>query len=882
MRRSVYLLLGCGIILALAGQLPLGTANAQTLAQVLTAIQKRNTLLQDRGNVAIDLLNSASATRKDVQPILWPGLPSEPTDGEVDGLSVDSKLNLLRLAWMEMGRLELKFKESRNLASGVGRIDDVSYDGVAPRIDVTTFRQVVSILAHRLAALHMMEWPLSWTYIPHGVEYGKSDGSGSLPSPPITFTSTPYSFSDTSTTLDVSFRGGVGFSGGATNTTRAPDGSTGWNGNTTWWAGPITAEASDTYGGDVKIFTDFHYDVNHLSGLAGPSGFVGDGTDATLYHPSNQLAFDENISEATKGASFTMPGIFGAAPTGISISGSWEYLYDKDGKTLGASFLRSFPFQSDSDLWKSIFVSFDNTSLVEGNGANHLDYYWNEYWGELELWNATSSPTDYPTEGANWGLRCWDDGFGGALDFESLYAADFGQEFDFPVQPVPEAPPPLRLVTDFANGRMEVKLGETPANECELAWQFPERISTSKWYVDDYFGAISARRVLEARGSGDWEAVYSGKPEDREDELPWSGIYTNASKRWPTFGSYMREWWHPVLKQLVCPTYGANITQLDRFTYKIEFCRRDQISKDRDPTTGEYTFNGTPVETFTVQNPDKDDATAGKLEIKTAKGATYDLTLTQQYDDNGRATQSEWVFKGVQGNVQFLSKDVIVTPSAITYTVDVASQNVTYTMSGHKKVVDNTTIDGVAQPTVTTTYWQWPHGDSLTRIRPDDGYAYVSWDGAGWGGDTSWNGYYTHGNILYGKGEPYALLNLEGDGPPTDQQWIDQVVETGADGTRTTTYSYNKEDQETYPGSGIHFNGIDHLTGITQSGGSNPYTANYDDAGQLTSYSDTWGSETVSYSGNTVTTTQKINGQPVRTLVTTYSGDLSQATTTAQ
>jgi YD repeat-containing protein len=153
----------------------------------------------------------------------------------------------------------------------------------------------------------------------------------------------------------------------------------------------------------------------------------------------------------------------------------------------------------------------------------------------------------------------------------------------------------------------------------------------------------------------------------------------------------------------------------------------------------------------------------------------------------------------------------------------VVTQIATYNNDGSfntpYKVIDDTTQDGAALPEVTSTYWD-------NEANPEK---------------------------------------------------IDQVVENGgADGVRTTTYTYAwLNDANGVPQ-------IDHLSQIQQSGGSNPYTANYDDAGQLTSYSDTWGSETVTYSENTVTTTQKINGQPVRTLVTTYSGDMSKATTTAQ
>jgi hypothetical protein len=70
---------------------------------------------------------------------------------------------------------------------------------------------------------------------------------------------------------------------------------------------------------------------------------------------------------------------------------------------------------------------------------------------------------------------------------------------------------------------------------------------------------------------------------------------------------------------------------------------------------------------------------------------------------------------------------------------------------------------------------------------------------------------------------------------------------------------------------------------VVQTGGANPYTAEYhNDAGLLTHYADTYGSVDVSYAGNKVTQSEKMNSQPVKTLETTYSGDMAQATTVAK
>ena len=106
---------------------------------------------------------------------------------------------------------------------------------------------------------------------------------------------------------------------------------------------------------------------------------------------------------------------------------------------------------------------------------------------------------------------------------------------------------------------------------------------------------------------------------------------------------------------------------------------------------------------------------------------------------------------------------------------------------------------------------------------------------------------------------------------------IDEIKEVGDDGTRTTTYTYHKEnDADGHPQ-------IKYLEKIEQSGGLNPYTADYDEAEQLTHYTDTYGSVDVGYSGSTVTRTEKSkSGSTVRTLTTTYTGDMTQATTVAK
>ena len=104
-----------------------------------------------------------------------------------------------------------------------------------------------------------------------------------------------------------------------------------------------------------------------------------------------------------------------------------------------------------------------------------------------------------------------------------------------------------------------------------------------------------------------------------------------------------------------------------------------------------------------------------------------------------------------------------------------------------------------------------------------------------------------------------------------------QVQEVGADGTKTTIYTYYwqdvYDDEDNY-----EFSYIDHLTGISQTGGAHPYTAKYDDNELLTDY--VCGSSSTHFDyGTAVVRTDSFNNHIVRTGTTTYSNGMTQAST---
>jgi hypothetical protein len=814
------------LILALCGP---GTfaAHGQTLAQVLTAIQKRNRLVQERENVNIDLANASMYSfywtplvHKTIQLIQWAGVGDSPNEGNVNALAVNDQVKLLDQAWTETEKLQGYFVDPRKFASGVGMVDYMQCDEERPVINKETFPRVLTMLARKLSSINTLLWPLSWEY----TFFDTNEPSASMPtSPPATFThfdvtgNVNFSCTSVSSSGGIAMAVGYGENGGQARS----DGICGFPYKT-------VGKAPGSFPGDIQVFTNFSYVVNQISDLTWPSDSGGDGTAQTLYHSSQQRALDTEV-DAGATTDLNLPRLFAGDVSQLSLQGNL-IKHTEDNGTIIEDFIPNLPNQT-STLRNSIF---DLSPDDQPPSWDLLDYFVGGLWGV-----ARGGPS---------------------LHLITLFKAKFADGFSYPTQSPPEKPPLLRLEPDFAHGRLNLQLANSPTHECELIWQFPECIQTPTQYWKGSSGSISARCILQARGVGDWDAVYSGKPEDRESELQWNGTWDTKNDCWPTFESYLREFWRPVLKQLVCATYGVNVTQKDRYTYQIDFFRRDQVSQDKDKNTGEYTFPTTgAVDTFLVSNPKGDDAQAGYLEIVVHKGqrneATYDVTLSQNLDSDQNVTESDWSYTGPS-----INKMVTVTPAVVT--LDWSSEN--YQITQKKTVVDTTTLDGVAQPKVTTTYWEWAPDYNPTLIYSQ------SWD---------W--------LFLSKGVDDTLESWSGFFAPPDER-IEKVVEEGSDGIRTTTYTYHWDDQ-TMPlppqdgyGNNLTYHGIDYLMKIEQTGGPNPYTANYDSAGQLTSYSDKWGSETVAYSGQIVTRTQKINGQPVRTLVTTYSGDMSTATTTAQ
>jgi len=603
--------------------------------------------------------------------------------------------------------------------------DDAIYDALGGPISVENFPRALQLLAGQLKQNTGVAWPISY-YRQLTSGTGTSGSSG-------------Y----------VGTQGGgwlqfEGFTSGSTTPTAT----------SSWFTEGVIPNNASTLGspnfsGTLNISTSSDFWINYIGGgLPTPSGSCVNGTNA-FYDPG-----------AYPWQSISLPA--GSGSTAIS-------------------------------------------SLTEVDESNYTSLTYLGTWGSVDpSWNSLVDGGPYffsPDISAHSKQTCFPigDGYYYTADlptFSGTFNANFGTEFASTAQPLPEPMPELRIVPNFERRRLEVRLACEPANDCVLYWDL-----TGNWTLTGTTTqSLAWRHILNVRGYGNYDAVYSGRPEDREPEYVWPnsgtypyfGIYT-PSKRWTSFegttgdgatnqGSYLSEWWQPVLRQLKTATYGIDITEQQisgtpaASTYKIGFYRADQFGAK---SSGTYSISGSAIECWTVSNPTQDDSQGGVVQIATPK-ATYNLT----------ATNIDYTLTGTDNatNAELLYKNWII-----------------YSGTG----VDTTRVDGQPLPTVTKTYTTNPYPD-----------------------------------------------------------YPAQVVESGSDGTRTTIYSYQTGTDAA--GNTYYTTGT-----ISQTGGINPYTATYDNYGQLTDFTSGSSSEVqIAYSGSTVTRTELFNSGTVRTVTTTYPNGL--------
>jgi hypothetical protein len=758
--------------------LPISIGHAQTLGEVLRALQHRNQLVQE----------SWGATS--INNIKWEGVSSAtPSDGEVNGLSIQDQLKLLKQAIHETDRLSGSFLESRVFSSGEGQaLWKLSFQRMDDRVSVEKFSSVLRKLAARISQLKSLYWDGDWTR--SGYEYTIYKVS-SLPKFSISLTSNSSNSvvsNGSGCVADIAAPSGSGAleSDDAGETYQIYNYEHGWSSPT-----KFSTKGSSLCPGKIRVVTGFHYMISDISGL--PDKY---------YNAQNYTLISSDFSAGQSG-DIELPEIIGS---NLSILGTWnEYDVDGDGFIDKVFMVPKVSGQDSSDLWEPQFDPMKRS----------VYYYFkfNIDEGSAFLYDGSDLNSNFlrfSIVSLGNGNELWEN-----FRFASIFTADFGAEFSKPRSPVPEQTLPLIIVPDFAKKSIRLLLSNRPDTDATLVWRFPDYVKTTFDRWDDngdwipsgayIIGSLAARNDLVPQGDGNWDAVYSGKIADREDQIQWSGGPNDTNERWPDFASYVSQWWNPVLTQIVTANYGIKITQ-DGLKYKIDVYRRDQVS---GPTDGAYAFSGSPVETYQVENP-TGESDGGSLKITGSGGVVYNVTMTPSWTDKFNLDYTTWEFTETQNGTVLVDKKATVREPTWD---DDGNFTRAYT------VVEESSIDKVALPKVTTTYWdKWANPSR-----------------------------------------------------------IDKVVEAnGVNDTRTTTYTYHKENDDAG-----HLQ-IKYLENIAQTGGTNPYSADYNDMELLTHYADTYGSVDVSYSGSKVMRIEKINGQPVRTLVTTYSGDMSTATTTAQ
>lgn len=755
-----------------------GIAHGQSLSQVLCAVQKRRQLQIDQIVITGSLNNvdhTASTLPVGDPPSLidWSissgslsGTNAYPTESDVNGLPVEQQIALLKQAWIESYWVgDDNFESIKQALGGPVSIDN--------------FSAALQLLAARLKKDTGIAWPVLF----YNQSTATLSGTAATASKPIPFNAADISSTTAPGSVDNLGQVATQFSpalryvdycGTATGSSTSPA-SYGWSASAKFF-NHASILSSPSYSGTLSVSVNSDFKINYIDGILAASGSYVEGTNA-FYCPGDHPW--QNISIAANSGSTTIDSL--APPQGSSnlkFPGNWGLT---DGLGLDVPPVYYFPDTSEHSKQTAVpvGVSLDkNEGLLPG--------------------------------------------------FNCTFHANFGNEFPAPA-PMPEAMPPLAIVPNFEYSRLEVHLAGDPANDCVLYW------TTGT----DPTKGIAYRHSLGVRGYGQYDAVYSGSPVDREPEYVWpkSGSYPYVgtdlrSKRWSSFGgatgtyqgSYLDEWWRPVLKQLKTATYGINIIELPdsggdpaKSSYQIDFYRADQLGSK---TSGTYDISGSAIDSWIVSNPAQDDTAWRQLKIATSGStAIYALTGTNVMSGSDVAGYG-WNFTGSGSSGTFYAEDWARTTGTVNLpagTLLTTGSTISAYNIAVIQTTDSVTMDGQPLPKVTKDYWGAP-----------------SWP---------------------------LLVTVDGG---------------TSDGMQTTTYAYTWVPD----GSG-HPSDVVHLAGITQTGSVNAFTAAYDAQELLTDYSSGPNEVKIAYSGSNgnVTRTNLFNtgttSGTINVMTTTYSDGMA-------
>jgi len=492
---------------------------AQTLGEVLRAVQNRNTL--------VEIADGATP----IKDIHWVGgIGKTPSDDAVNQTSLETQIKLLRQAWREVGVLSQRFYDERFLRGDTAALNDaeVEFDPQDKRIDVGNFAFMTRLLAYRVSKLNTLPWKAGFTrksgLLPwvsyaglYPVNGHYEDGSpiyGEQSTLPNNIQISMFEhvgelWPQNVVDSDISVR--VDVHPNVSNTLNQVELS--------YVSSNFTVTAPILCAGRFQIFSSFGYEpVRIISGF-GPDLLKEPGS-----HPLGEVEVDKDESETLDLP--TPLGEFIAA----TLTGTWKY--------------ENVP-PVEARSWIPQMADY---------GSSFLD----------------PNPSD-PNSMAG--------GTTVELKAVCLFTADFNKdepEFSgLPEREIEEAPI-LALSQKPKGGGLRLMLAEAPANECALEWDF-EGVGAE---------GFAARSLLKPLGGGKWDAVFSSADGDREAMVTWAGSANTSQGRWASFHDYISRWWRPVLKQLVCETYGVDIVQ-NAGSYKLRFFRKDQVG---EKSNGVYSF----------------------------------------------------------------------------------------------------------------------------------------------------------------------------------------------------------------------------------------------------------------------------------------------------
>jgi RHS repeat-associated protein len=630
------------LVLALEILLVPISGRAQTLSEILGALQDRRELLRESTNMQNLLYPPQSGSSPVSLPslIAWQGVAvsdTTPAETEIESLSINQQVALVRQAW------GLVFQNN-------GEGEMFHYFG-GP-LSLANYPDAIRLLGSALHSPVLVPW--------YGAVAATELSMSGTNAPPW---SDPGSMVSGSAQDD-----------GTNSDSYAQESSEGFYLGAAAQSLPATGTDGNSYttyleGSGATIVTGYYtYPSPSQSGtleVLGNSSYFINGTA--------KLPFPNGSSDANTNQTFYQTGTYMLSSSAVPLGN--EYL--ELSSSLSSSTLTSGSFPGQ---WVNFY---QDPNLNIGN----YSYY-------LTLTAQTSGSFAWP-QSVGFSSSPGGGVLGVPISCYLYFAPNLQAEFSSTASPLPEAMPPLRIVPDFAENQLKVRLANEPSDDCTLYWVL-ESDSTQ---------SLAARHILNVEGCGKWDAVWSGLSKDREPEYDWNGdFFSDPNERWPDFLTYLTEWWRPVLRQLKTETYFVNIVENQGSKgatsyYEVDFYRADQVGA-KSSISGTYSLIGTPspIEKWVVRNMSQDDSQGGQMRV----AATNASGIVSNYDVTGTDSQSQ---TGVDTQTYTISAAANGTPFLSATESEVYDPTQTYGQTPQYTYTENMAVDGQTLPELTTTYW---------------------------------------------------------------------------------------------------------------------------------------------------------------------------------